>query len=591
MKRLLLLCLSASLLTCAPLSATDIRSIHTDVYLHKNGNAVVYQRWDVTITGGTEWYIPIEDLGQRSIRSFRVFENDDEYENEGRNWKSKRTLEEKKYHCGISETGPHSLELCWGQGEYGDHVYHVLYIIDNLIQASGDGENDMFNWQFLNDEWSAKPQEVSMKVYNYADSAYVWQAGEGGNMGFWVFGCEADCTVENGEVHITSTEPFQYYSHLTLMMRFDKGLFLPATTDPKSFEQLRDEAFWDSDYGYDESYEPAPPRTFGYYMKKLLEVLLAILLGVSIPVIVFIVIPVLLILSWKKVTGRRYVKSVFGQKRITGWTRELPLNGQLSAAYSLLAEGDRLSGGDKLFSQLIGAYFLRWVHRGLVVCEKDPAKEGRVNLRFTQATPDGLLTTDPLEQKYYKAARLAAGSNLILEADEFSKWSKANSHTVSVWPNEARRHGKQIWGPLPMEERRKVVEFKNFLNDFTISKEREAPEATLWQEYLVYAQLFGIADKVSGNLQKLYPEIYREYTRNAHLSNFDTREVLHSVTRSSAAMLSAAKSEQSRLASLHSTQSRSSSSYQRSRSYGGGGHSSHHGGGGHSGGGHGGGSR
>ena len=73
MKRLVLFCLSALLLTCVSLSATDIRSIHTDVYLHKNGNAVVYQRWDVTITGGTEWYIPVQDMGQRSIRSFRVF--------------------------------------------------------------------------------------------------------------------------------------------------------------------------------------------------------------------------------------------------------------------------------------------------------------------------------------------------------------------------------------------------------------------------------------------------------------------------------------------------------------------------------------
>ena len=591
MKRHILFCLSALLLICAPSYATDIRSIHTDVYLHKNGNAVVYQRWDVTITGGTEWYIPIQDMGQRSIRSFRVFENDEEYENEGRNWNSKRSLEQKKFRCGISETGPHSLELCWGQGEYGDHVYHIMYIIDNLIQASADGENDMFNWQFLNDEWNAPPQEVSMTVYNYADSTYVWQAGEEGNMGVWVFGCEADCTVENGEVHITSTEPFRYGSHLTLMMRFDKGVFLPATTDSRSFEQLRDDAFWDSDYGYDEIYEPAPERTFGYYMKKLLELIVAIIIGVSIPVVVFIVIPVLLIRFWKKVTGRRYAKSVFGQKRITGWTRDLPLNGQLCAAYSLLAVGDQLSGGDKLFSRLIGAYFLRWVHQGLVVCEKDPAKEGRVNLRFTQATPNGLSTTDTLEQKYYQSARLAAGSNLILEADEFSKWSKANSRTVSWWPDEARRFGKQTWEPLSMEERRKVVEFKNFLNDFTISEEREAPEATLWQEYLVYAQLFGIADKVSRNLQKLYPEIYREYTSNAHLSNFDTREVLHSVTRSSAAMLSAAKSEQSRLASLYSTSSRSSSSSSRSRSYGGGGHSSYHGGGGHSGGGHGGGSR
>ena len=583
--------LSALLLAFSSLHATDIRSVHTDVYLHKNSNAVVYQRWEVDITGGTEWYIPIQHMGQRSIRSFRVFENDEEYQNEGRNWNSKRTLQEKKFRCGIVETGPESVELCWGQGEYGVHTYHIMYIIDNLIQASADGENDMFNWQFLNDEWNAPPQKVSMTVYNYADSAYVWQAGEGGNVGVWVFGCEADCTVEDHEIHIESTEPFRYDSHLTLMMRFDKGLINPKTTDPRSFEEMRDEAFLGSDYGLtEEDYDWQPEeRDFLYYVKKIFKTLFEIAVGVAIPVVALIILPALLIMGWRKLTGRRYKKSVFGKKRITGFTRELPLDGKLYATYSILKEGDHLNGGDSLFAHLMGAYFLRWIHKGLVVCEKDPEKEDRMNLRFTQATPDGLQTSDELEQKYYKAARIAAGDNLILAADEFSQWSKANWATVNAWPEEARIAGRHIWEPLPMEARQKVVEFKNFLNDFTISGEREAPEVTLWQEYLVFAQLFGIADKVTKNLEKLYPKIYQEYVSQAHLSSVDTRAVLHSVTRSSASLLSAAQREKSRISSMYS--SSSSSSSHRSRSYGGGGHSSYHGGGGHHGGGHGGGSR
>ena len=90
MKRILLilafLCVSAG-----TASATEIRDIQTEIWLHKSGNAVVYQRWDVTITGGTEWYIPIENLGQRGIRDFKVFENDRQFENDGRNWNSDYT--------------------------------------------------------------------------------------------------------------------------------------------------------------------------------------------------------------------------------------------------------------------------------------------------------------------------------------------------------------------------------------------------------------------------------------------------------------------------------------------------------------------
>lgn len=591
MKKHLLSCLTALFLAVPALHATVIRSVDTEVYLHQNGNAVIGQRWDVTITGGTEWYIPIENMGQRSIRKFLVFENDRQYENEGRNWKSKRSLEEKKFRCGIAETGPESVELCWGQGEYGDHVYDIMYILDDLVQASADGENDVFCWQFLNDEWNDAPQRISMTIYNYADSTHVWRAGEDGNMGIWVFGCEVDYSVDSsGVVHIESTEPFRYDSHLTVLMRFDKGLFNPATTDTRTFEELRDEAFLGSDYYYLEDGYESEEKGLWYYLKEVIKILFQIALGVLIPVVVLIIIPILLILFWRKATGRRYRKSVFGQKRITGWTRDLPLHGNLYAAYSLLKEGDQLANGDGLFANMMGAYFLRWVHKGLVLCEKDLQHEGRMNLRFTQPTPDGLVTDDELERKYYKAARVAAGDNLVLEADEFSKWSKAHSATVSFWPGEAQRAGKRIWEPLPEEERRKVVEFKNFLNDFTIAEEREAPETVLWQEYLVFAELYGIADKVSKNLEKLYPKVYQEYVSNVHLTSDDTQQFLRAVTRSSASLLSAAKSEQRRLDALSRPRSSSSSS-SRSRSYGGGGHSSYHGGGGHSGGGHGGGSR
>ena len=67
--------LAALLLGAAAAHATDIHSIETEVYLHRNGNAVVAQWWNVNITGGTEWYIPIDNLGSRYIRDLKVFEN------------------------------------------------------------------------------------------------------------------------------------------------------------------------------------------------------------------------------------------------------------------------------------------------------------------------------------------------------------------------------------------------------------------------------------------------------------------------------------------------------------------------------------
>ena len=38
-------------------------------------------------------------------------------------------------------------------------------------------------------------------------------------------------------------------------------------------------------------------------------------------------------------------------------------------------------------------------------------------------------------------------------------------------------------------------------------KEREAIEVQLWEEYLMYAQIFGIAKKVAKEFKKLYPDV------------------------------------------------------------------------------------
>ena len=567
------------------LSATDIRSIDTEVWLHKNGNAVVHQRWDVTITGGTEWYIPIENLGDRNIRDLSVFEGERKYESDGRAWDSDRSLAQKMYRCGIAEKS-NGVELCWGQGKVGDHVYDIIYIIDNLVKTSADGEDAMFNWQFLNDEWSAKPQHVSLKLYNMADSTRVWVAGEEGNMGIWVFGCEADYGVDEGEVHIESTEPFGYLDYLTVMMRFDKDMFAPFTTDSRTFEELREEAFFGSDYRLEEEDDEAKTKRFLGQVLRFFLFLGGFFLAIF---LIFVLIPATIVKYWRRWTGIRYKKDIFGQKRITGWWRDVPLGGNLSAAYSLLDSGDHLSGGNSLFSRLVGAYFLRWVHKGLVVCEKDKDKEGRMNLRFTKASPDGYKSDDPLELKIYKGARLASGGNLLLENNEFKKWSEKNYTTVISWQDEARSAGRKVWQSCSNEKRCQLVQFRNYLEDFTLSKVHEAPEAALWEEYLVFAELFGIADKVSKNLEKLYPEIYREYLSRAHTSS--TSDLFRSVSSSSASLLSAAISERNSRSYSSYSSSSSSSSSSRTRYYGGGGHSSHHGGGGHSGGGHGGGSR
>jgi len=561
--------------------ATDIRSVDTEVWLYKDGTALVYQRWDVTVTQGTEWYIPIENLGKRSVRDLRVFENDRRFEDDGRSWDSDRTLEQKMYRCGIVEKAD-GVELCWGQGKYGDHVYEILYVIDNLVLRMADGDNNAFNWQFLNDDLPAPPDSVSLTICNNNDSSQVWVAGKGGNMGVWVFGCEADYSIVNGDVTIKSTEPLLSEDYLTVMMRFDRDMFEPSVSDNRTFSELQDDAFRESDY-----FLPAENTRNSLFSERNLRriVIWLVIAVVAIPLLFFL-LPALIEIWYKRVTGLRYDEKVFGRKRIDGWFRAVPLDGRLDAAYSLLLAGDALSWEHELFPQLIGAYFLRWVQHGLVSVQKDPAKEDNMKLLFASAVPQDGQFPDPMEKTLYTSARSASGENLLLEPNEFNLWAEKNYESVLKWSDSAQTSGAEVWSGLSKEERSHLAEFRNFLEDFTLSDERSVPEVGVWQEYLVFAQLFGIAEKVSKSFEKLYPKLYADYTAKSHLTDdASSYEVIRSVQKTSTSFISAAsymKSEK---------EAENGGSGSSGRYYGGGGHSSRSGGGGYSGGGRGGGSR
>ena len=567
-----LLALFLTSVLALPSYSQEIRDIETVVRLSADGSASVVQKWDVTVDDGTEWYIPVDNPGKSYIHDFKVFENGREYANDGRDWDSDRSLEEKTFRCGIVEKRGGDIELCWGQGEYGDHVYTISYIIDNLVQDYGDC--DGFHWHFLNDEWSQKPQHASVRIENATGGApWYWAAEDSCNVRFWGFGMVGDSWLEDGAICFESSEPFSYRSFFSALVRFDKGMFTPKVKGDGTFEALRDEAMKGSDYNQEYS-----------LFDKILAVLLVIAV-VALPVLfVGFVLYYIIRRIYMKVTGRHYDKKIFGRNKIDGWWRDIPLDGSPTSVYSLLMSGDMLKPDkNKNFSNVVSAYFLKWIQDGWVAVEKDPRKEDRVNLRFVRAADD-VQIDDPIEAKVYSAAIEAAGDNRLLEAGEFKKWSYKNDTRVTGWPEGAVRAGRKTWDKASQEDRCHAVEFRNFLNDFTLTSEREAPEVGLWKQYMVMAASFGIADKVFKNFEKLFPKVMEEYTRQANMMDMPTTYyIIRSLNNSSSSMLSSALDRKAQRAAAAAAAAR--------RVAGGGGSISFGGGGGGFGGGHGGGSR
>jgi hypothetical protein len=553
MKRLLLTVLAVLAGTLA-VYAQSIRDIDIRAVVQQDGSARITQVWDVTVTSGTEWYVPVENLGKMSITDLSVRENGLAFHNEGRHWDVDRSLAEKAGRCGIVEKR-NGVELCWGQGSYGPHVWTAEFTAHGLVQSFTDA--DGFNFQFVNPGLLAPPQHVKVTLVN----------GTGGpewtydNTRVWGFGSYGDINVVDGAIVYESLEPFSSGSSVIILARFEKGLFTPAVSQDSSFDELREKALKGSSYGENDR------------EKNFLMVLFALIFGGGL----FAAIRAAVL----QALGYKYKKSMYGKTKITEWFREAPLKGNLFASSYVLDNGWRFTGPASS-KNLIGALFLRWVLDGKVKVQPDPKKAKRVNLAFSP----GVEFDDDVEGALYNMALDASGGNLLLESGEFEKWSEKNYKKFLAWPDRAKARGRSILhernllqnGSTTNDDGKveacRVVEFKNFLNDFTLHQERGAGEVGLWKDYLVFAQLYGIADKVAEQFQKLYPKEFQELSESVGVNPNDmmrTIRVNNNMTTSA--------------------MNRAVGKYQAGSIKGTGGHTSFGGGGGFSGGGFGGGSR
>ena len=130
----------------------------------------------------------------------------------------------------------------------------------------------------------------------------------------------------------------------------------------------------------------------------------------------------------------------------------------------------------------------------------------------------------------------------MLEAKEFEKYCTKNPQKIFKWfdkvlNNETKKLREKglitdtnqkaliifkeklsIVDSSIKEDAIKLKGLKNFLEEFSRIDDKEAIEVKLWEYYLIYAQILGIADKVEKQFKKLYPELLEtklsEYTYN-----------------------------------------------------------------------------
>jgi uncharacterized membrane protein YgcG len=262
------------------------------------------------------------------------------------------------------------------------------------------------------------------------------------------------------------------------------------------------------------------------------------------------------------------------------WYREIPVNGNLVRARSL-HNAFYVSGGIKT-EDLIGAMIMRLIRTNTLRIEQqflEPSglkkmMGGKGSLQdcitITDFNDQNRLINTPEIRKLYDIFYQAAGEDHILQPKELRRWMQNHETEVMDLMRSIDKSCSIKEAKRTIDDTRKVFGLKMFLNDFTLANERHLSEVALWNDYLVYATLFGIADQVKRDMKQLNPEYLEMNQITRNLTNNSLVPVLMATTYNSA----------------HSVQSKVDS-----RSSSGGGRSSFGGGGGFSGGGHGGGVR
>ena len=472
-------------LSVQALAQSQVESVRIDVELQDDGSANISETWEIDVDDDiTEWYLGKENLGKMSIVDFKVTdETGKEYESEGTHWDLDRSRAEKAGRCGIVKKSG-GCELCWGVGSSGPHTYTATYTLTGLVKGYSD--KDGFNHMFITTTDDGI-DDVSLTIRKNGTIL------TSENTLLWGFGFNGEAEMLDGAVKYWSEGRFTSKSRLIALVGFEKGIFTPEITEDKSFENVKKKAMKGSEYNDGES-----------FLDKVIGFLLtffASLLGLGLAAGVV----------WAEIKNKQRRKELLGgTEKDVAWFRGVPVEGNLQKAANIL----KLTVGKQYSTRqtsdvqnLISAYMMRLFYRGAFQIipqgSGDPTfKVNELNLTGNEASGEDL----NLELDIYKFFKEASGEDAILQKKELKRW--ANRHGQEIYEWQKRIKDGSTLKTLTAKDVREVVGLKNFLKDFTMIEDRGAVEVGLWNNYLIFASLYGIAEQVLKAFKAVCPEYF-----------------------------------------------------------------------------------
>ena len=483
--------------------ANEINNIDMKIYVDNNGTAHVTEEWTTKLNEGTEGYKPYYNLGESKISNFKVSMNGKEYTYKS-DYDINASFNEKKYKNGFHYID-NGVELCFGITNYGKNTYTLSYDISNFVVNTSDGYQ-MIYWTLFPYDYNPSPERVYIKIYSdfkYADTLDVWGYGKYG----------APTYVYDGYIEMDSESTVTSSEYMTILVKFPENTFTLDTAVDKTFDEYLNMA-------------NEGATTYKVQKKNFFQKLLS-----YIPVLISAFIPfaiVFIAIRSSIVNGYGYKNNKVINKKETPLFRDIPCNKDIYYANTLTKLNNEIFTGYKE-TNIFGAIILKWVKENKVkfinqtkgVFNKETSSiDLTLNPTFDnvlekelfdimhEASIDGILETKELEKwcnkNYSKFFNLFERINTV----EIHKLKNDNHIYNRTDKNECKK--KNVMDDTIYEESVKLYGLKKFLDEFSKIDTREVLEVHIWDEYLMFAYIFGIADKVAKQLKNLYPEVLED---------------------------------------------------------------------------------
>ena len=529
------------------------------VELSRNGDARITETRQMTIDNqGTECYIGLSEMSPSTVKDLSVSdESRQQFENIGE-WKVDRSRSEKAGRCGIVDKGNGCYELCWGLGDSGLRTYVTSYTITGLVRGYPDA--DALRHVFLDENVSPKPIHAKVTIVG-ADTTMVFTPDTCGIWGFRFYG---ELGFANGTMVAETTGPMDSEAALYIMAQFPKGMLEPdiQVTDD-TFEHKKQLALEGSDY-VDVVMEQSSDKG-GMNAPTAMGILGGCIVCLG---------GILYYFSGSR--SRKKRKKIMALVKSVDYFKSIPLEGNLQKANDMLNAFN--VGKAHNYKRLISATILHLINEGVFSVEPMMTEAGKMAKRFVvkEILP---LEKDwsPLAYKMHEIFNKASGENHVLDPKELETYMENdnNRKVVKSFLNALHTMRTLEYYENHKDEVCEVFGFKRFLEDFTLMNERHLTEIKLWNDYMVWATLYGNAEQVIKDMKAINPEFFKMDHVAIQLSDNDILPVVYaSVFKGTDHVFDIMLN--SRKEPVRSYRSRSSSS----RSSGGGGRSSYRGGGG-----------